>query len=89
MCSGATSELTDITTQNRLHLLLLEAALEDQRVAAVEGAAGAELGEQEAEYVVGLPVHHLADLDKVDESWGKEVTREREWPSVTPIRGEL
>ena len=48
-------------------MLLLEATLHDKLVVAVNGPAGAQLGEQEREQVLGLPVQHLGNLSKIGE----------------------
>ena len=48
-------------------MLLLEPALHDELVAAVYGAAGPQLREQEGQQVLRLPVKHLRDLGEVRE----------------------
>ena len=46
--------LLDVPPEHVLNVLLLEAALDDQLVVAVEGAHGSQLGEEEGEEMLGL-----------------------------------
>ena len=48
-------------------MFLLEASLHDELVGAVDGPAGPELGEQEGEQMLRLPVKHLGDLGEISE----------------------
>ena len=59
--------LHDVPPQHVLDLFLLEATLDDEAFAAVDGAAGAQLGEEELRDVLVVAVHALADLRDVGE----------------------
>ena len=48
-------------------MLLLEPALHDELVVAVDGAAGAQLGKQEGQQVLRLTMQHLGNLGEVGE----------------------
>lgn len=48
-------------------MLLLESALDDEAVVAVDRASGSELREQELQHVFVLPLHQFADLREVRE----------------------
>ena len=58
---------TDVLPQNGLKLLLLEATLDDEASAAVDGTIGTQLGEQISCHVLFGPLHALADLLDVGE----------------------
>ena len=58
---------TDVLPQNGLKLLLLEATLDDEASAAVDGTIGTQLGEQVSCDVLFGPLHALADLLDIGE----------------------
>jgi hypothetical protein len=58
---------TDVSSQNVLNLLLLKSALDDQPSRTVYGPRGAHLSKEKLDYMLGLPMHSLADLGNVGE----------------------
>ncbi len=48
--------LLDVAAEDVLNVLLLEAALDDELVVSVDGAHGAQLGEEEGQQVLRLPM---------------------------------
>lgn len=48
--------LLDVPPKHVLYVLLLEPSLHDELVVAVNGPAGAELGKQEGQQMLGLPM---------------------------------
>lgn len=59
--------LTNVSAQNVLNLLLLEATLDDKASATVDGTRGTQLSEQELGNVLIGTLHALADLGNVGE----------------------
>ena len=57
----------DVSPEHVLDMLLLEPALDDELVVSVDGPHRPQLGEEEGEQVLGLPVQHLGHLGEVDE----------------------
>lgn len=60
--------LTNVPPQYGLNLLLLEPALNDQSLSAVDGPICTQFGEEELNNVFGLPVHPLAYVRDVREN---------------------
>merc|ERR1711978_263508 len=64
----ACHKLLDVSPEDVLYVLLLEAALEDELVVAVDGrAGGTQLGSEEGQQMLGLTMQHFGDLSEVDE----------------------
>ena len=57
--------LLDVSPEDVLDVFLLKSSLDDQLIAPVDGSAGPQLGKQEQEKVLGLPVQHLGYLIEV------------------------
>ena len=78
----------DVSAQHGLDLLLLKAALDDQLVGAVHGAGRTQLGKQEVEQVLRLPVQpgETASDGTVRRAWGQG-ERGRENLARQPVTG--
>jgi hypothetical protein len=61
-------KLTDVSTQNVLDLLLLEATLDDKTSASVDGTRSSQFGEQELGNVLVGTLHALANFGDVGEN---------------------
>ena len=57
--------LLDVSPQHILDVFLLEPALNDQLIAAIDGSTGSQLSKQEEKQMLGLSVQHLSDLVEV------------------------
>ena len=55
---------TDVATQHGLNLLLLETALENEAVAAVDSAARSQLGQQKAQHMIRRAVQPICFVER-------------------------
>lgn len=56
---------TNVSPEDMLDLLLLEATLDDEARRTIDGASRSHFGEHELDDVLGLPVHPLTDIGDV------------------------
>ncbi len=61
--------LLDVATQDVLDMLLLEATLDDQLIAAVDGTHSTQLGRQKGEKVLGLSVEPVGNNEELIAMW--------------------